>query len=295
MTQIPVSSLEDPRLAPYRNLNQRNLTRQSGLFIAEGQKVVDRLIESSFEIDSILAEPAYADRYEQKVAADVPIYIVARDLLEATIGFNFHRGILACGRRQPRTSIDPLLTQTRRASEGLTTQARSVSEGSSTQARRASEGSAAGRQTILICPEIHDPTNLGSLVRTAAALGCACLVLGSRCADPFSRRVLRVSMGAALYLPIIEAVDLAADIRTLRASNFELIAAVLDPTAEALHRASRPERLAILLGNEAHGLAEEWLSLTDRRVTIPMHENVDSLNLTIAAAILLYHFSSGPE
>jgi tRNA G18 (ribose-2'-O)-methylase SpoU len=290
MTQIPVVSLEDPRLAPFRDLNQRNLIRQSGLFIAEGQKVVDRLIDSPFPIASILAEPAYADRYQQKVSTDVPIYVAARDLLEATIGFNFHRGILACGRRQTLTVIAPLLatTQTRRASEGILAQPATSLPTISPHSQPAIRNS---ESTILICPDIQDPTNLGSLIRTAAALGCDGLVLGPRCADAFSRRVLRVSMGAALHLPIIESADLAADIRTLQASKFELIAAVLDATAEPLHQANRPQRLAILLGNEAHGLTDEWLHLAHRRVTIPMHETVDSLNLTIAAAILLYHFT----
>src|SRR5687767_13394797 len=98
MPQIPIPSIDDPRLAPYRDLSQRNLTRQSGLFVAEGSKVVERLIDSRFEVASVLAEPPFAGRYEARLPAGVPIYVASRELVEATVGFNFHRGVVACGR-----------------------------------------------------------------------------------------------------------------------------------------------------------------------------------------------------
>src|SRR5439155_23450751 len=214
---VPVSTIDDPRLAPYRELNQRNLTRQSGLFIAEGEKVVERLIESRFLAASILAEPDYAAKYEPRVPANVPIYVASRDLLQDTIGFHFHRGILACGRRRPVISVEPTLAHLNAATS-----------------------------TIVICPDVQDPTNLGSVIRSAAAFGCAAVVFGSQCADPFSRRVLRVSMGAALTLPIVESHDLAADLSRLADAKFELVAAVVDQAAEPLSTAQRGQRLALL-------------------------------------------------
>jgi tRNA G18 (ribose-2'-O)-methylase SpoU len=110
-------------------------------------------------------------------------------------------------------------------------------------------------------------------------------------ADPFSRRVLRVSMGAALHLPIVESRDLAADLAELAAARFELVAAVLDPAAEPLAKVRRGKRLALLLGGEGHGLAAQWLTLCHRRVTIPMQVGIDSLNVAVAAAVLLYEFT----
>jgi len=261
MSQIPVQTIDDPRLACYRELNERNLTRQSGLFIAEGEKVVERLIGSDFPIASILAEPPLAARYERGVAPNVPIYVASRDLLQATIGFHFHRGVVACGRRKPAATMQRVLN-------------------SLTQMP----------QTIVVCPDAQDPTNLGSIIRSAAAFGCACVVLGGKCADPFSRRVLRVSMGAALRLPIVESRDLSADLAGLAGERFELVAAVVDSTAEGLATAQRGERLALLLGSEGHGLGPEWLALAHRRVTIPMQLGIDSLNVAVAAAVLLYHF-----
>jgi tRNA G18 (ribose-2'-O)-methylase SpoU len=259
MRQIPVRSIDDPRLAPYRELNKRNLTRQSGLFIAEGEKVVERLIASRFEVASLLAEPAFADRYEPRVPPGVPIYVTSRELLERTIGFNFHRGVLACGRRGPATGIDEIHRITHKPA------------------------------TIIVCLDVQDPTNLGSIIRSAAAFGCAAVVVGGKCADPFSRRVLRVSMGAALQLPITQMRDVAQDLVALAAANFELVAAVLDPAAQALASFQRRERVALLLGSEGHGLADEWLQHAHHRITIPMQLGVDSLNVAVAAAVLLYH------
>ena len=263
MPLIPITTIDDPRLLSYRELSQRNLTRQSGLFIAEGEKVVERLIASDFEVASLLAEPAFAERYAPQVPSETPIYVVSRDQLEATIGFNFHRGILACGRRRPKPRIPEFVAQL-----------------------------AGTKSTVVVCPNVHDPTNLGSIIRSTAAFGCDAILLGSLCADPFSRRVLRVSMGTALHLPILESSDLLADLGALAAEHYELVATVIDSTAEPLATAQRTSRLALLLGSEAHGLGSQWLNLAHRRVTIPMHVGIDSLNVSVAAAVLLYHFCS---
>jgi tRNA G18 (ribose-2'-O)-methylase SpoU len=260
MSLIAVDDVDDPRLAPYRDLPQRNLTRQSGLFIAEGEKVVERLIASDYEVASILAEPTFAYRYQSRVPEKTPIYVASRELLMATIGFHFHRGIVACGRRKLAIATGDLLANT------------------------------PTHATVVVCPSVQDPTNLGSIIRTAAAFGCAAVVLGNKCADPFSRRVLRVSMGAALQLPIVESNNLADDMKKLAHASFELYATVLDPTAEPLHAMKRGDRLALLLGSEGHGLEDEWIELAHRKITIPMQAGIDSLNVAVAAAVFLHHF-----
>ena len=266
MPLIPVTALDDPQLAPYRQLNERNLTRHSGLFIAEGEKVVERLIDSPYEVASILAERGHAERYAPQVPAATPIYVASRPLLEATIGFNFHRGVLACGRRQPPLGVEDVLARLHGASDA----------------------------TLIVCPDVQDPTNLGSIIRTAAAFGCAGVLLGEKCADPFSRRVLRVSMGAALQLPIVESRLLIADLQALSAGGFDLVATVVnDLSAEPLAVALPAARTAILLGSEGHGLSPECLAQCRRRVTIPMQAGVDSLNVAVAAAVVLFRFVSG--
>lgn len=261
MTQFPIEDPADPRLADYRELNERNLTRQSGRFIAEGDKVVERLIASPYSVASVLAEQAWADRLEPLLPAETPIYVAERSLLEQTIGFNFHRGVLAAGLRGKDQQLHDVISQL------------------------------PSRATVVVCPDVHDPTNLGVLIRTAAAFGVAALVLGKDCAYAFSRRVLRVSMGAVLHIPIIESKDLAADLDILKAARFEIAATVLDIAAEPLNFASRGERLALLFGSEGHGLEQRWIEACDRRITLPMRSGIDSLNVAIASAVFLYHFT----
>ena len=265
MPLTTIDTIDDPRLAPYRELNQRNLTRQSGLFIAEGDKVVERLLASRYSVASVLAEADWAERVAPQLPDGTPIYVAGRKLLEATIGFNFHRGVLACGRRLP-------------------------------SATAAKVAQACGeRATILICSDVQDPTNLGSIIRAAAAFGCAAVILAGRCADPFSRRVLRVSMGAALHLPIIESRDLPADARELREQGFLLAATVIDAGALPLAEFRSLRRLALVLGSEGHGLSAETLALCDQRITIPMQLGIDSLNVAVAAAVFLYHCTAAGQ
>src|SRR5262245_43156122 len=182
MPLIPVQSIDDPRLACYRQLNERNLTRHSGLFVAEGDKVVERLIASRFEVASMLAEHSYTERYAARMPAETPIYVASRGLLEATIGFNFHRGVLACGRRRERRSVAELLLLGEALGEGL-----QAGPPQGPHPNRLPKGEGIGRTTLVVCPDVQDPTNLGSIIRTVAAFGCAGIILGGKCADPFSR------------------------------------------------------------------------------------------------------------
>lgn len=262
MPRIWIDDSDDPRLEPYRDLPQRNLTRTSGRFIAEGEKVVERLIGSRYEVESVLAVAEMADRYEPLLPPATPVFVMSKALLQASVGFHFHRGVLACGRRKAGLAVKDLLSQR------------------------------SGEETMVVCPDVQDPTNLGSIIRSSAAFGCAAVILGQKCADPFSRRVLRVSMGAALYLPIVESLDLTADLRALAAADFELVATALDPAAQPLAGFQRRERTAILFGSEGHGLSDEWLAICERRVTIPMQAGIDSLNVAVAAAVVLWRLTS---
>lgn len=112
--------------------------------------------------------------------------------------------------------------------------------------------------------------------------------------DPFTRRVIRVSMGSVFSLPIARSPNLANDLTQLRdAHNFRLLAAVSDQAATPIDRMPRPTTgTAVLFGNEPEGLGEPWLSLCDDRITIPMRDNVDSLNLAIAAGIVMHRLTA---
>jgi tRNA G18 (ribose-2'-O)-methylase SpoU len=239
MPRLPIDSLHDPRIEPFRHVARTNLTRWSGRFIAEGKRVVRRLVESGFAVESVLV----SDRREAEVApwlpAGVPLYVVPHRLAQELVGFNFHTGVLACGLRKPSPDLAEILQ------------------------------TAASPLTLVACPNVDDPENLGTIIRSAAAFGVAGLLLGRGCADPFSRRVLRVSMGNAFRLPIVESDDLRRDLERLRTEwSVELAATVLDDDAEPLDTARRTERLCLLFGHEAHGLGREWTELCDRRLTV---------------------------
>lgn len=258
-----ISSIDDPRLEPYRNLKDTNRTRWTGRFIVEGEKLVRRLLASKYPVDSILL----GDRFEAQLAPLVPpatpLWVVPDALIQALVGFDFHRGILACGRRKPEPSLEQLAPLGQRV-------------------------------TLIVCPNVQDPENLGGILRIAAALGGDAVIVGAAAADPFSRRVLRVSMGAALRVPVRRSSDVAGDLRELAGPlGVQLAATVLDPIAEPLSGATRPERFALLLGSEGHGLPPEIIAACHRQITIPMHGGTDSLNVAVAAGILLYEL--GPR
>jgi tRNA G18 (ribose-2'-O)-methylase SpoU len=253
-----IQSIDDARLEAYRNLKHTNRTRWARRFIAEGEKLVRRLLESDFAVDSVLVSERFEPTLAPLVPAGVPCWIVPDAMVETLVGFDFHRGILACGRRKPAPRLEQLAPPGRPA-------------------------------TLVVCPNVQDPENLGSILRISAAFGCDGVIVGRSAADPFSRRVLRVSMGAAFRVPVLHSKNLQRDLRELSGPlGVQLAAAVLDESAEPLDQATRRDRLAILLGSEGHGLPEEIVTLCQRKITIPMPMGTDSLNVAVAAGILLY-------
>jgi tRNA G18 (ribose-2'-O)-methylase SpoU len=259
---IPIHSIDDDRVAIFRELKERELAARSGLFIAEGEHVVRRLLGSRFEVHSVLLAQRRVAEIAPLVPDHVPAYAVPNELVHQIVGFKFHSGILAAGKRPPRASIDDVVPRDRE------------------------------RLTLVICPEIATTDNLGSLIRLSAGFGVEAMIIGERSCDPFFRQSVRVSMGTIFRLPIVQSEDIARDLRRLRDEwRVDLAAAVLDDDAEPLSRASRAPRLGLLFGNEAQGLHREHVDLCQRRVTIPMKLGTDSLNVAVACGIFLYHFT----
>jgi len=261
-----IDSLDDPRLDAYRNLRDRTLRGES-LFVAEGRVVVRRLLESRFEVESVLVSEGDVAEFAPLAAGrGVPLYAAPAGLLSKIVGFPFHLGVLAAGRRRPLCPLDTLLSPP--PLETL---------------------------RILVLPEVTKPENLGLAVRSAAAFGLDAVLLGAQCCDPLSRRALRVSMGTVLQIPLGRSENLTDDLVRLKHHwGAVLVAAVLDTHAQRLAEVCWPPRAAVLIGNEWSGLREGWLALCDTRVTIPMHPGVDSLNLGVAAGIFLYEMTRHP-
>lgn len=258
-------SFDDPRLDPFRNLKRSNLTRWSGTFIAEGEKVVERLLSSSFETASLLVDENRIDVLERlRVPETTSVLVLPRAECGQLTGFDFHQGLLACGVRPRKIELHDAVPPK-------------------------------GRVTVVVAPRITNPDNLGSLLRLSAAFGVDAVVLGQGSADPLSRRALRVSMGAALAVPVIEHAGETPIVHALKNVGVAVVATVLDRDATPLETAPRPERLALLFGNEAHGLPSEIVEASDACVTIPVSDAADSLNVSAAAAIVLYHFTRVAE
>ena len=257
---IDIDSLADPRVADYRDLKDRELSRAGGKFIAEGEFVVRRLLASDYPAESVLLASRVAAEIAPLVPPDVPVYVAPAETVSRVVGFRFHSGVIAIGRRRPTLALAELLP-------------------------------ALGPDALLVVlPEITSTENLGGLLRIAAGFGADAVLLGERCCDPFYRQAVRVSMGTVFKLALIQSADIAADLQQLGHARFERVATVLDDSAEPLAHIRRPPRVALLLGNEAQGLSPHHIALCDRRATIPMRLGTDSLNVTVAAGIFLYHF-----
>jgi tRNA G18 (ribose-2'-O)-methylase SpoU len=262
MPVIPVSSIDDSRLRPYRDVTSSSSSREMGLFVVEGKTLVEELLASKFPTQSVLVERQYLARIESCVDEETPLYVLDDGIVEKLVGFNFHRGMLACGHRRPALSFAEALPPAEEPA------------------------------TVVICVGVQDPENLGGILRNCAAFGVDAVILGPNCTDAFSRRVLRVSMGASLRLPISESADLGLDLMSLKDDwLFDVIASVLQDGATTLNKALPSKRQALLFGNEAHGLKPEWINSCTRQVTLPMLCGTDSLNVAVASGIFLYHFT----
>ncbi len=260
---IEIDDPEDPRLADYCLLNDQaaRRTREGDeFFIAEGYVPIDRVVDSGHDLRSVLVTPSRVERLSARVpgllGGDTPLYVMTRDLMEHAIGFDLHRGVVASAQRRPVPSVADIAA------------------------------SPARRVAVLV--GLNDAENVGVIARAARALGVDALVLDPSCTDAYSRRTIRVSMGEVLHLPVARAHEWPADIDILHDAGFESWAMTPGPDATDLWSTpseSLPERLAIVVGAEGPGLDEATMQATTRRVRIPIHPDVDSLNVGHAAAI----------
>ena len=269
---IPISSANDPRLEPYRDLPAAKKDRAATRCIAESEFVVRRLLESTIEVESLLATPAATERLEGLVPASVPLFVASKAILSDIVGYRFHAGVLACAVRPRFAPVMEVIAQTHAAPDARAHGARP--------------------SRVVALSQVVDADNVGSIVRSAAAFGADALVLDDRCADAYSRRAIRVSVGNIFKLPVIACDDFAGELRRLRdEQGYRLFALVADADAEALESASPTGRDLLLFGGEGYGLRDDLRQMCDCRLTIPTDPNVDSLNVAVASAITLHHFA----
>ena len=254
---IVIEDAGDPRVADYRTLKERKLI-EGGRFIAESERVVRRLVESGLAIDSVLLTAPRLATLSDALGGPFPVYLASQALLDGIAGFHVHRGCLAVGVRPAAPAIPP------------------------------------AARTLVVLEDLTDVDNLGAIARHAAAFGADALVLSPRCADPFYRKAIRVSLGAVFTLPIVRLARWPEDLVALRANGVAVVGAVLDADATPLNRFARPARVALAFGAEGPGLSPGARAACDHRVTIPMSPGADSLNVATAAALFLYAVSAAP-
>lgn len=268
MTAIhSVTDAEDPRIAAYRDVRERDLVGREGLFIAEGAVVLRTLLESPrHEPVSLLIADKRVETLApllDRVPDGVPVYAAAQPVLDRIAGFPLHRGILAVGRRKPEPPAADLLA-------GLPERAR-----------------------VVVLSGIGNHDNLGGIYRNAAAFGADAVVLDSGCCDPLYRKAIRVSVGATLLVPTARLAAIEDPVAVLGTAGFACFS--LSPSGEeTLSRLRVPGRAAFLFGSEGPGLAPAMLART-RTVRIPMAGNFDSLNVATTSGIVLHHAAACQE
>ena len=259
---IPITDFDAPELDVYARLSERELLRHDepleGLFIAESLRVVERALDAGYEPVSLLLERRQAEGGARALLArcgDVPAYVSTEEVLTRLVGFSLTRGVLCAMRRKSEPEPEALCAAARR---------------------------------VVVLEDVMNPTNVGAIFRSAAALGMDALLLTAGCADPLYRRAVRVSMGNVFSLPWAH---IGADWTVrLRRLGFKTAAMALRGDALPLGDpapAAEP-RLAVVLGTEGDGLAPRTVASCDYTVRIPMSRGVDSLNVAAASALAFW-------
>jgi tRNA G18 (ribose-2'-O)-methylase SpoU len=257
----PITSLDLPELQPYRTLRRQFEHRAEGIFVAEGEKVVRRLLESQFTVVSVLLPEKWLRQLESLLAQrpeTVQVFVAEKKLLETLTGFSMYQGLLAVGKIPPQPLLDTLL-----------------------------EG--ADRPRLLVALDgLSSADNVGSLVRNCAAFNVQALVVGETAGSPFLRRAVRSSMGAIFHLPIIETASLVETLQHLRTRGLRVVAAHPHAHGRTLPQADLTGDCCMVFGSEGYGISPEVLAACDDAAVVPMPPLVDSLNVASAAAVFLY-------
>jgi tRNA G18 (ribose-2'-O)-methylase SpoU len=257
---IPIDDPDDPRIAAYRDIRERDLVGREGLFVAEGEVVVRVLLTRSLHRPvSLLVSEKRIATLAAVIPPDVPAYVAAQPVLDAIAGFHLHRGILALGRANPATSATALLA------------------------------SLPQRAGVVVLFGIANHDNMGGIFRNAAAFGADAVILDAACCDPLYRKSIRVSVGAALTVPFARLAPHEDAIALLRAHSFTPLALSPRGTTTLSDLIPSP-RVAALFGTEGPGLPDEVMAKAET-VRIEMPGAMDSLNVATASGIVLHRLA----
>jgi tRNA G18 (ribose-2'-O)-methylase SpoU len=257
-----IETLDSPELSPYRTLRRPAEHLRDGIFVAEGEKVVRRLLATALTVRSLLVTPEWEARLKEEDIlggrASTTLLVGGKELLETIVGFHLHQGIMAVAHLPPDSNIEAMI-----------------------------HGAQAPRLFVAL-DALVNAENVGVVVRSCAAFGVHGIIVGESSSSPYLRRAVRNSMGAVFTLPIHHASDLARELRVLRTGHlFSVIAA--DPSgAHPIGSCDFTSDTVIVVGNEGGGISERVLAEATMRAAIPMSGEIDSLNVGNACAVFLY-------
>ena len=266
---IELEGFDDPALDVYARLTERQLTNRAepdkGLFIAESPLVIHRALDAGYEPVSLLMERRHIETQAASVIArcpGVPIYTSDLETLKNLTGYYLTRGVLCAMRRKPLPTVEEVC---------------------------------AGARRIAVLESIMNTTNVGAIIRSAAALNIDAVLLTPECCDPLYRRSVRVSMGTVFQVPWTQIGEEAADwphpgMERLKALGFKTVAMALKDDSVSIDYPPlvAEEKLAIILGTEGEGLRDGTIADCDYTARIPMSHGVDSLNVAAASAVAFW-------
>ncbi|MBQ6466520.1 MAG: RNA methyltransferase [Clostridia bacterium] len=268
---IHITGLDIPELSVYTKLNEKQLLNrdkpEEGLFISESPKVIERALEAGYVPVSFLVETKRFEAEAKDIISkitDAKVYTADESILTELTGFKLTRGMLCAMKRKPLLSPESLLCNAHR---------------------------------VVILENIMNPTNVGALFRSAAALNLDAVILTSNCSNPLYRRAIRVSMGAVFKIPWTIADEELSGGGKLAAlckehgfctAAFALDSDTVSVTSPELKKS---EKLAFFLGSEGNGLSKATIQNCNFRVKIPIYNDIDSLNVSVAGAIAFYELS----
>lgn len=266
---IEITDFSAPELDAYARLTENQLVNrehpEQGMFIAESPIVIERALNAGCVPVSFLLEKKHIEGQAREILArcpDVPVYTAEFDVLTNLTGFKLTRGALCAMRRPQLPSVEEIC---------------------------------AGARRIAILENVMNPTNVGAIFRSAAALGMDAVLLTPACSDPLYRRAIRVSMGTVFQVPWTYLGSEADQwpqpgIQILREFGFKTAAMALSDESVSIRdpRLGKEEKLAIVLGTEGDGLSAQTIADCDYTVRIPMTHGVDSLNVAAASAVAFW-------
>ena len=257
MQLTEITDLNTPSLEIYRQLRDKTFSADNS-FIADSPKVVNVLLETDIEVKSLLATKEYYEEFKDLIAQkEIPcLYVADKKVMESIVGHKIHHNCMMHGVRPEESPLDKLGDQ------------------------------------IIMLDEISSTENIGSIARSAAALGVDSYLLPKQGPHPFNRRALRVSMGLASRLKINQYDNIFATLKTLRGKGYKIFAAEVTADATPLAEVKVPEKWVLLMGHEGKGLSQEVLDACDEAVQIEMEPDIKSFNVGVAASIMMYQFKN---